>query len=121
VTTIQLLLDENVSPAYRRELRRHAPELTVWRVGDAGAPATGTPDPQILEWCEVNGFILVTSNRHSMPLHLRDHLAQGRHVPGILSFVQGEGMGKTIEDVLIVVLAGTDDDVWDRIVYLPLP
>ena len=28
--------------------------------------------------------MLVTNNRHSMPSHLADHLAGGRHVPGIL-------------------------------------
>jgi hypothetical protein len=28
-------------------------------------------------------FALATYNRASMPIHLRDHLAAGRHIPGV--------------------------------------
>ncbi|MGH2585571.1 MAG: DUF5615 family PIN-like protein [Dehalococcoidia bacterium] len=120
MAAFQILLDENLSPVYRRELLRHAPDMTIWRVGDPGTPPSGTEDPVILKWCEASGFVLVTSNRHSMPGHLREHLANGGHVPGILSFTQDTPIGLAIEHVLIVAIAGRDDDVRDQIVYLPL-
>lgn len=82
--SLKYLLDENVNPSYRTQLLRKEPSLVVWMVGDAGTPAKSTLDPDILLWCEAYNFVLVTNNRRSMPVHLRDHIAQNHHVPGIL-------------------------------------
>lgn len=76
------LIDENISRIYRTQLLHHEPSLTVRMIGDKGVPARGTPDPEILHWCERNRFNLITNNRKSMPQHLHDHLAAGHHVPG---------------------------------------
>ena len=99
---MNLLLDENVDLALRTELLRHAPSLTVWRVGMLGVPAFGTLDPEILLWCEESDFILVTFNRKSMPVHLQDHLTQGRHIPGILSLSQSLNFGELLDELLLV-------------------
>jgi len=80
---VKYLLDENLPPLYQQQLLRRNPDLTVWIVGEPGIPSKGTKDPEILLWCELNRFILVTNNRASMPVHLSDHLTQGRHIPGI--------------------------------------
>lgn len=114
------LLDEHVHPDYRRELLRREPGLEVWLIGDPGAPTRGTPDPEILQWCERAGFILVTSNRKSMPRHLTDHLAQGGHVPGILTLNPDMGMGEVIEQLLLIAGAAHADEYQDQIVYLPV-
>src|SRR5262245_19466217 len=90
VSRIRFLLDENVDAAIAGGLKLRIPNLEIERVGLLGAPALQTPDPEILRWCEANQFILVTKNRTAMPVHLRDHLALGGHVPGIL--VIGEDM-----------------------------
>lgn len=66
--SLQYLLDENVHPLYQIQLRRRAPELMVWAVGDPSAPPKGTLDPEILCWCEEHKFVLVTNNRKSMPV-----------------------------------------------------
>jgi hypothetical protein len=85
-----------------------------------GAPAKGTQDPEILCWCEDNFFILVTNNRRSMPRHLRDHLAQGRHVPDIFTLNPEMSVGQTIEELLLIWAASYPDEYRDRIIYLPL-
>jgi len=59
-----------------------APDLHVYTIEDDGAPARSTLDPQ--NWIETQGCMLVTNNRASLPGHLNDHLAVGRHVPGIV-------------------------------------
>ena len=82
---MRYLLDEHIAPVYRGQLLRIVPELEVWIVGDRGAPPRGTLDPDILIWCEEHRFVLVTNNRKSMPRQLADHLALGRHIPGISS------------------------------------
>jgi hypothetical protein len=120
MSNIRYLLDENVDPLYRRELLRREPEMIIWRVGDIKAPLEGTLDPEILTWCETHGFILVTNNRRSMPQHLRDHLAQGHHIPGIIELNPNMNIGTTIEELLLIWGAAKDDEYRDKIAYLPV-
>jgi len=120
MSAIRYLLDENVDPLYRRELLRREPTLVVWRIGDISVPPEGTLDPDILLWCEEHSFILVTNNRKSMPAHLRDHLAQGRHLPGILVMNDKMSIGETVDQLYLIWVASTGDEYLDRMVYLPL-
>ena len=66
---LKYLLDENVKRVYQVQLLRQEPDLIVRMVGDPGNPCRGTPDPEILIWCETHGCVLVTNNRASMPIH----------------------------------------------------
>jgi hypothetical protein len=116
----QLLLDEHVPRYFRNQLRRRDPAPTVWRIGDEGAPSKGTLDPALLEWCEVHDFLLVTNNRSSMPVHLADHLAAGRHVPGILVLNLEAPIGLTLEHLWVVACASREDEFRYMIVYVPL-
>ena len=56
MSTVKYLLDEHVDPHLKRVLKTSWPDMVVWRVGDAGAPPLRSPDPDILNWCERNGF-----------------------------------------------------------------
>ncbi len=95
---IRYLLDENVNPVLRVELLKRAPGMTIWKIGDPGAPPKGTPDPDILLWYEKKSFILVTNNRKSMPTHLKTHLAQDHHLPGIFELNPEMSIGETIDE-----------------------
>ena len=114
------LLDEHVPPTYRTQLLRHEPSLTIWMIGDEGAPPRGTPDSEILNWCEQNGFILVTNNRKSMPRHLADHLAEGRSIPGIVTIDLNAPIRAVLEDLILIAGASRADEFLNRIVYVPL-
>ncbi|MBW4491981.1 MAG: DUF5615 family PIN-like protein [Oscillatoria princeps RMCB-10] len=117
---VKYLLDENVLPLYRDQLRRLQPDLTVWMVGEPGVPAKSTKDPEILCWCELNKFIIVTNNRSSMPVHLSDHLAAGRHIPGIFVLRPRAEIGQVIDDLILIALAANENEYQDRIVHIPL-
>ncbi|OGG43767.1 MAG: hypothetical protein A3F84_13385 [Candidatus Handelsmanbacteria bacterium RIFCSPLOWO2_12_FULL_64_10] len=114
------LLDEHISHLFRVQLLRRQPDLVVWRVGDEGAPPFKTPDPDILRWCEEHEFILVTNNRHTMPVHLSDHLTAGGHVPGILMIDLDAPIGLVIGHLLLIAEASGEDEYRDRIEYVPL-
>ncbi|MBI2760941.1 MAG: DUF5615 family PIN-like protein [Chloroflexi bacterium] len=114
------LLDENVDLAYRTQLTRHDPTLTVEAVGEEDAPGTRTPDPVILDWCEYNDAWLVTNNRATMPDHLAAHIEAGRHVPGIFILNEALGLGGNVEQLLLIAGASLPDEWQDQIVYLPL-
>ncbi len=120
MSDVRFLLDENVNPLYRRELLRREPTLTVWRVGDPGAPPEATLDPEILLWCDQHEFVLITNNRKSMPVHLETHLGEGRHVPGILAISDKIGVSQTVEDLLLIASIVSADEIRDQLVYLPL-
>ncbi|NEQ97310.1 MAG: hypothetical protein F6K30_11390 [Cyanothece sp. SIO2G6] len=118
--SLKYLFDENVDPEYAHQLRRRSPELVVRMIGEPSTPTKGTLDPEILDWCERTGFILVTNNRRSMPVHLADHLAQNRHIPGILILNPNLSLGKTLDELITIGFASFEDEYQDRIEYLPL-
>lgn len=117
---IQYLFDENVDPAYPSQIRRRNPDLVLLAVGELTAPAKGTLDPEILIWCEIHNFILVTNNRRSMPVHLTDHLEQNCHIPGIFILNTKLTIGQNIEILLLIYEASFDNEYQDRIYNLPV-
>ncbi|MEG3885672.1 DUF5615 family PIN-like protein [Microcoleus sp. herbarium19] len=118
--TLRYLLDENVDSAYQIQLLRRNPSLTVLLVGDPGTPPKSTLDPDILYWCEEHGFVLVTNNRSSMPVHLTDHINQGRHVPGIFILNPNLSMGQIIDNLIEIAEVSPEDKYQDLIIYLPI-
>lgn len=118
---LKYLMDENVNPVYVKQLRRREPELVTWAVGEPDTPAKGTLDPEILIWCEVRGFTLVTNNRASMPVHLAEHLAQGYHVPGIFILNPGMSVGETLDELILIAEASFSKEYQDRVIHLPIP
>lgn len=120
MTQIKFLLDEHVNPQLKHGLRRRQPDLIVWCIGDPGAPARSTLDPDILTWCEERDYILVTNNRTSMPVHLREHLASGRHCPGILILNTRLSMGVLIEELELIWEASELAEYRDLIKHVPI-
>lgn len=118
--TLKYLIDENVAPVYPVQLRRREANLTVRVVGEPGTPPKGTLDPVILLWCEEYGFVMVTNNRRSMPVHLADHIAQCHHVLGIILLNPNLSIGQNLEELIIIALGSFDNEYQDRIVHLPL-
>lgn len=116
----RFLLDEHVNRAIQRQLRRLDPEIDVLAIGDPEAPPAGTPDPDILNWMEENRYILVTENRSTIPSHLSDHFAAGRHIPGILWIRPDVGIGRIIEELYLIWVASTADEYEDRPLFIPL-
>ncbi len=116
----RFLLDEHVNRAIQRQLRRLDLRLEVLSIGELGAPPTGTSDPDILIWLEQNGYILVTENRSTIPVHLFEHFAAGRHIPGIFWIRSDIGLGRVIEELYLIWLASTAEEYQDRTLFIPL-
>jgi hypothetical protein len=115
------LFDEHVPRPLLGALRREDPALPPHVVGRGIAPPQGAPDPELLAWIEEHDCILVTDNRRTMAVHLRTHLAAGRHVPGVLTVRQTATDWRTVvEHRLLVWHAAGPDEFRDRIDYLPL-
>ena len=118
--TLRYLLDAHVERALALGLRRRERELTVWRLGDPGAPSQDASDPAILRWCEIHDFVLVTNNRRTMPQHLADHLDRGDHVPGILILNPKLSLAETIDNLVDAATLSLEGEYRDQIRHLPL-
>lgn len=94
--------------------------MRVRLIGEETTPVKGTPDPDILIWIEANDCILVTNNRASMPGHLADHLALGRHVPGIIQLPRRMNIRTILDDLWLIWAAVRPGEFQDQIIHLPL-
>lgn len=120
MSRVCFLLDEHVPPFIQAQLARLEPDLHVYRIGDDLTPATGTLDPDVLAWIEANDCMLVTNNRASMPGHLTDYLALGRHIPGIIQLPRRMNIRAILDDLWLIWAAARPDEFRDQIVHLPL-
>lgn len=117
---MRYLLDEDVPRAIGDQLLRREPDLEVLAVGAETAPGFGTPDPQLLQWIEQEGYLLVSRNRRTLPRHLQEHLEAGGHVPGILLIRRRAALRQLIDDLILIWRAGHPEEYRDRLEYLPL-
>jgi len=119
INEIRYLFDENVDPIIRTELLRREPNMVIWKIGDPGTPPRGSSDSDILIWCEENSFILVTYDRKSMPRHLKEHLMNRRHVPGIFALSPNVSIGATVDDLSLIWSSSQANEYQDLIIFLP--
>ena len=120
MTKPRFLLDEHINRAIQRQLRRLDVKIEVLAIGDPGAPPAGTSDPDILIWLEENGYILVTENRSTIPGHLEDHFAAGRHFPGVFWLRQGTGIGAIVEELYLIWFTSEAEEYHDCALFIPL-
>lgn len=55
-----------------------------------------------------------------MPVHLREHLATGRHVPGIFTLNPNMTLGETADELVLIWGACEAEEYADELNYLPL-
>ena len=115
----RFLFDEHVWPVLAQALWQHEPAIDIVFVGDPGAPARGTLDPDLLIAADAMGRILVTQDKNSMPGHLTDHFVGGRHTHGVILLRRGFSLNAYLQDLLLIWHT-TDADEWiDRTEYIP--
>lgn len=120
MSRIRFLVDEDTPHAIRDGLWLRQLEIEIRVVGEDIAPPLDAKDPEILSWIEHEGFILITSNRSTMPAHFKDHLEAGKHIPGILIINRSTSYGQIINDLLLIWEASSIEEYRDRIEYIPL-
>ncbi len=117
---LKYLMDENMNPFYKKQMRRKETDIVVRAIGEPNVPLRGTLDPDILLWCEEYNFVLVTNNRRSMPAHLADHLAQNHHIPGIFILNERLSVGDHLDELILLTYGSFEGEYQDQIIHLPL-
>lgn len=117
---LRFLLDENEPPRLKAALLRLNPNIDVLRVGDAGTPPLGTLDPELLRYLDGAQRALVTSNRASMPVHIREHLGADGHLWGIFLARPGTPIAVIAQELLMIWETSEANEWMDRADWIPL-
>jgi hypothetical protein len=120
---LRFLLDEQIRRTVWTTTVRHnllgEDLLDVVRVGSAGAPPFGTPDPDLLLWAESERRIILSEDKSTFPGHLADHLIAGHHSPGLMILRRRVYLSDLIEFLCLATYA-SDPREWEgRITYVP--
>src|SRR5437867_8185963 len=95
------LFDENVDPVLARTLRSVYPGIDIVLVGQAGGPAKGAPDAELLRFADQQQRMLVSFDKASLPQHVANHTSAGGQTWGVVllrqnfpltSYVQALGL-----------------------------
>jgi hypothetical protein len=116
----RFLLDENLDPKLKIAVLRLYPAADVLRVGDQGVPPLSTPDPDLLDFCEIAERILVTADRTTMPGHIDTHIAMSGHFSGVCLVRAGFSIYRIAQELVLIAEASTAEEWLDRIEWIPL-
>jgi hypothetical protein len=119
---IRFVLDENIPgllwPAILQHNLQGQDLIDAVRIGDPAVLPRRSKDPDILIWAEANGRILISFDKRSLPGHLAQHLAVGRHSPGII-ILRSPTIPDAVLDLATIATASGPDEWFDMLRYYP--
>jgi predicted nuclease of predicted toxin-antitoxin system len=98
---LKLVSDENFDGDILRALFRQRPGLDVVRVQDVAL--IGAQDPEILEWAAVQGRIVLTHDRDTVPYYAFERVRAGQPMPGVFLVSDLMPVGKAVDEILLAV------------------
>jgi predicted nuclease of predicted toxin-antitoxin system len=81
---------------------------------------SATPDPDVLAWAAVEGRILLTHDRDTMPNFAYDRVRAGQPLPGVLLVSDLMPVGQAIDEILLAVECLTPAECKDLVRFFPL-
>jgi len=115
---LKLVSDENFDGDILRGLYRRRPDLDVVRVQDVGLSATS--DPDILEWAAIEGRIVLTHDRDTMPNFAYDRVRAGQLMPGVFLVSDLMPLGQAIDEILLAIECLPPEECKDVVRFFPL-
>jgi hypothetical protein len=115
---LRLLADENFNGDILRGLLLRQPDLDLVRVQDVGL--AGADDPDILAWAAENNRIVLTHDRATMSDHAYERVAAGNAVAGVFILNDRLPVGRSIEEILLLVECTEQAEWIGRAVHVPL-
>ena len=121
--SLAYLLDENLPGRVVRAIQRHnltgELPLDAVRVGDLPELPLGADDSMVLLWAESANRILISEDKHTLPNHLENHLAAGRHSPGVFLVRPATSLSDLIEYLALVAHLTEPFEWQDRVTFIP--
>jgi predicted nuclease of predicted toxin-antitoxin system len=115
---IPLLVDQNFNEHIVDGLTRRNAALDLIHVRDVGL--ADSPDPVILEWAAMQGRVLLTHDRKTIPRFAHARVAAGQPMPGVFLVSDDMPIGQAIDELLIAIHCLSRDECKDIVKYFPL-
>ena len=115
---LRLASDADVHGDIIRGLRRRLPEIDLERAQDA--LPEGASDSEVLAWTAAENRVLITNDRDTMIGFAYRRVAVGEPIPGLIVTTNEQSIGEAIEDILLVVVYISEEEIRDQVVvFLP--
>jgi predicted nuclease of predicted toxin-antitoxin system len=115
---LRLGSDADVPGKIIRGLRRWESGLDLVRVQDVGLRTAD--GPIILDWAATEGRVLLTRDRSTMVGYAYERTTVGLAMPGVIVLNDQMSSGNTIEHILIIAVCHDEDEMKDRVIFLPI-
>ncbi len=115
---MRFLADENFNNDLLRALKNVIPDLDVKRVQDT--EVFRADDPRVLEWAAQEQRILLTHDVRTMPGYAFERVVAGLPMPGIIEVRRDIPIKEAIEELRLLMEAGTNSDFDNQVRYVPL-
>jgi predicted nuclease of predicted toxin-antitoxin system len=115
---LRLLIDEDVHGDIVKGLRRRQPGLDLVRVQDVGL--ANTPDAIILDWAAQQGRVVVSVDKKTLAADAWSRVARGLPMPGVAILRIVLSIGRAIDELELIAIAGNADDFRNQVIYLPI-
>lgn len=115
---IRLIADENFNGDILKGLSRRLPGLDVGRVQDVGL--AGADDPVVLGWAAQAGRVVVSHDVRTLIGFAYDRLRRGVPMAGVLEVSSTLGIGRAIEELLLILECSLDDEWEGQVRYVPV-
>ena len=115
---MKFLADENFAGAIYRGLLRRSPDLDIVRVQDVGL--SHAADLEILEWANIEGRVLLTHDRRTMPRYAYERIAEGKSIAGMIVMRATIPVSTAIDDILLIDALSTAEEWVNMVQDLPL-
>lgn len=115
---LKLLADENFNNDIVRGVRRRLPVASITTVQREGL--TGMSDPDLLEWADQRGLILLTHDVNTVPRFAYERLKNGKTHAGVFAVLQEAAIGETIENLILFIECSEQSEWANTVQFLPI-
>jgi predicted nuclease of predicted toxin-antitoxin system len=115
---IAFLVDQNFNEHIVDGLTRRDVTLEFSHVRDVNLAAA--PDPKVLEWAALQGLVLLTHDRKTIPSFAYARVAAGLPLPGVFLVSDDMPTGQAIDQLLIAAHCLSPDECKDIVKYFPM-
>jgi hypothetical protein len=114
---LRLLTDEDFNDPIIRGLRRRQPDLDLVRVQDVGLRTLD--DETILAWAAQERRVVVTHDRSTLIGFAYDRVRAGLPMPGVIEVSKAISIGRAIEDILLIAICVSEQEIDSQVFYVP--
>jgi hypothetical protein len=115
---LTFLADENFDGRIVRGLLLREPELDIVRVQDVGLLKSA--DESILAWAAEHGRVVLTHDVNTMSDFAFQRVFAGLPMPGICEVPKWLGIGRAVDDLLLLAACSEPGDLDSQVQYLPI-